>query len=110
LSGLLRACRETNEPVPSDVAITVVLDALHGLHAAHEARNESGDPLEIVHRDVSPHNILVGTDGIGRVLDFGIAKATVRLQSTREGQLKGKLRYMAPEQLADRGVSCRTDV
>ena len=82
---------------------------LHGLHAAHEATNEQGEPLGIVHRDVSPQNILVGADGVARVLDFGVAKAAGRVQTTREGQLKGKLAYMAPEQT--RGmVSRATDV
>ena len=63
-------------------------------------RARRGEPLGIVHRDVSPQNILVGTDGVARVLDFGVAKAAGRVQTTREGQLKGKLAYMAPEQLA----------
>jgi serine/threonine-protein kinase len=82
---------------------------LHGLHAAHEARNDRGEPLEVVHRDVSPQNILVGIDGVSRVLDFGVAKAVGRLHTTRDGQLKGKLAYMAPEQL--RGSTTRlTDV
>jgi serine/threonine-protein kinase len=83
---------------------------LHGLHAAHEARSETGEPLGIVHRDVSPQNVLVGADGLARVLDFGIAKARGRLQTTREGQVKGKLAYMAPEQIKLGEVSRRTDV
>jgi serine/threonine-protein kinase len=86
-----------------------MVGALHGLHAAHEAKSDHGEPLGIVHRDVSPHNILVGTDGVARVLDFGVAKAVGRLQTTREGQLKGKLAYMAPEQVRGE-VSRRTDV
>jgi serine/threonine-protein kinase len=68
-----------------------------------------GDPLELVHRDVSPHNILIGTDGVARVLDFGVAKARGRAQTTRVGQLKGKLAYMAPEQLGGK-VTRRSDV
>jgi serine/threonine-protein kinase len=82
---------------------------LHGLHAAHEARSERGEPLNVVHRDISPQNVLVGIDGVARVLDFGIAKASGRTQWTKEGQVKGKLGYMAPEQIMGK-VDRRTDV
>src|SRR5678816_4576391 len=83
---------------------------LHGLHAAHEATTELGEPLEIVHRDVSPQNVLVGTDGVPRVLDFGVAKAAGRMQTTKEGQIKGKLSYMPPEQLRGAAVNRQTDI
>jgi eukaryotic-like serine/threonine-protein kinase len=88
----------------------IALDVLYGLQAAHDARDDEGKALGIVHRDVSPQNILVGADGVARVADFGIAKATVRLQTTREGQVKGKLRYMAPEQLRGDDVTAAADV
>ncbi len=110
LGGLLQAARNGGVRVPPAVAVRIAADILFGLHAAHEATDEHDVPLHIIHRDVSPENILVGADGVARVLDFGIAKATVRLQSTREGQLKGKLRYMPPEQLQDRELSPRGDV
>jgi serine/threonine protein kinase len=110
LARLQRYARARGEHIPIEVAVGVISHALHGLHAAHEAKSERGTPLEIVHRDVSPQNILVGTDGIGRVLDFGIAKASSRLQITLEGQLKGKLAYMAPEQLEHQDVDRRVDV
>jgi serine/threonine protein kinase len=95
-------------PVP--VAAAILVGALHGLQEAHDARGETGEPLGIVHRDVSPHNVLIGTDGAARVLDFGVAKASQRIQTTLEGQLKGKLSYMAPEQITNRPTDRRTDV
>jgi eukaryotic-like serine/threonine-protein kinase len=110
LSRLVRALRGTGERMPPDVCVSIVAGALHGLHAAHEAKDEDGRPLEIVHRDVSPQNVLVGVDGVARVLDFGVAKAAGRLQTTREGQIKGKVSYMAPEQLHGGGVARQTDI
>lgn len=88
----------------------VILDALNGLEAAHALVDEAGQPLNVVHRDVSPQNILVGVDGIARVTDFGIAKATARITSTRAGQVKGKLAYMAPEQAKGKHLDRRTDI
>ena len=110
LSKLLRQVREQGEKMPLGVTVSILAGALQGLHAAHETTNDQGEPLEIVHRDISPQNIMVGADGITRVADFGIAKAAGRAQSTQDGQLKGKLCYMAPEQLAQRPVDRRTDV
>ncbi|MEJ7730617.1 MAG: serine/threonine-protein kinase, partial [Polyangiaceae bacterium] len=110
LSGLARAARRRGERIAPVIATSVASGLLFGLHAAHEASDERGVPLEIVHRDVTPANVLVGADGIARVLDFGIATANVRVQTTREGQMKGKLRYMAPEQLRDQPATRRTDV
>ena len=110
LSTLLRLARTTSRRLPLRVISAIVTGALTGLHAAHEAKGEDGQPLGIVHRDVSPHNILVGSDGVSRVLDFGVAKAIGRMQTTRDGQIKGKLAYMAPEQLAGGEVDRRADV
>jgi eukaryotic-like serine/threonine-protein kinase len=110
LARLMRAVTHAKTRVPLDVTVAVVSGMLHGLHAAHEATDEHGEPLAIVHRDVSPHNVLVGSDGLARLLDFGVAKATGRIQTTREGQLKGKLAYMAPEQLRSEPVTRRTDI
>jgi serine/threonine-protein kinase len=109
LARLMRG-DEPGQPMPVGIAAGVMVGVLHGLHAAHEATSESGEPLGIVHRDVSPQNIMVGTDGLARVLDFGVAKAKGRLQTTRDGQIKGKLAYMAPEQVGAGDVSRRTDV
>ncbi|HEY8076150.1 MAG TPA: serine/threonine-protein kinase [Labilithrix sp.] len=95
---LARLGAPANE-MPAPIAAAIVRDALLGLHAAHEAKDEHGTPLGIIHRDVSPQNVIVGVDGVARVLDFGVAKAIGRSQVTREGHVKGKLSYMAPEQL-----------
>jgi serine/threonine-protein kinase len=110
LRQLVRAAARAGEAIPAAIVGTVMVGSLHGLHAAHEASSERGEPLGIVHRDVSPQNILVGIDGVSRVLDFGVAKASGRVQTTRDGQLKGKLAYMSPEQLMGRGVTRATDI
>jgi hypothetical protein len=97
-------------PMPLAVASAVAVGALSGLHAAHEAKSDRGVPLGIVHRDVSPQNILVGADGLARVIDFGVAKAAGRLQITRDGAVKGKPAYMAPEQIAGDAVTPLADI
>jgi serine/threonine-protein kinase len=110
LAKLLRRARERRVQVPIRVALAIMSNVLHGLHAAHEAQSEDGAPLSIVHRDVSPQNILVGVDGVARVLDFGIARAAERLEHTENGRLKGKLAYMAPEQIAGKDIDRRADL
>jgi serine/threonine protein kinase len=107
---LLRGLAEEMEYTPLPIAAAIVAGALEGLHAAHETRDDAGRPLGLVHRDVSPHNILVGADGVARVIDFGIAKAAGRLQTTDVGIIKGKFAYMAPEQIQGAAVDATTDV
>ncbi|MDF2694377.1 MAG: serine/threonine protein kinase, partial [Labilithrix sp.] len=104
--------RRTKDRIPLPIVIAIVSEMLHGLHSAHEARSESGEPLEIVHRDVSPQNVLVGADGVARLVDFGIARATGRrsTETTGEGDLKGKLAYMAPEQIRRERVTRKADI
>ena len=109
LSRLLRTTRKTGEKIPPRIVSAVMSAMLHGLHAAHETKGANGELLGVVHRDVSPQNVIVGADGVPRVLDFGIAKAAGRVQVTREGQIKGKLSYMAPEQIRG-SVDRRSDV
>jgi serine/threonine-protein kinase len=109
LARLIKAAGAQGSRIPMPFVASMLVGVLHGLHAAHEARNERGEPLDVVHRDISPQNILVGIDGVARVLDFGVAKAAGRIQTTREGQLKGKLPYMAPEQISGE-VSRASDV
>ncbi|MBN2196498.1 MAG: serine/threonine protein kinase [Polyangiaceae bacterium] len=107
---LLRLAKSGGTRAPRAIVCAVLASVLHGLHAAHEATSERGEPLGIVHRDVSPQNILVGVDGIARVLDFGIAKAAGRAQITREGQIRGKMAYIAPEQFRNSPADRKADI
>jgi eukaryotic-like serine/threonine-protein kinase len=93
-----------------DHQYAVLMDALAGLHHAHELVDYDGTKLEIVHRDVTPHNIFVTYEGQVKVVDFGVAKAVGRASETRQGVIKGKVRYMAPEQALGRDVDRRADV
>jgi serine/threonine-protein kinase len=110
LSRLVKIETARGRVMPLPITSAIALGALHGLHAAHEATSDHGEPLGIVHRDVSPQNILVGVDGLARVIDFGIAKAAGRMQMTREGTVKGKIAYMSPEQLGGAQVTRSADV
>jgi eukaryotic-like serine/threonine-protein kinase len=110
LSTLLRTTAQEGDRLPPGVAARIIADTLAGLHAAHEATDMRGQRLEIVHRDVSPQNIVVGIDGTSRLIDFGVAKAAHRLSETRSGSLKGKLAYMSPEQAMGRDVDRRVDI
>jgi serine/threonine-protein kinase len=100
LARLLARAASTGKKLPVSIAIRIAIDMLSGLHAAHELRDDLNEPVNLVHRDVSPQNVLVGQDGIARITDFGVARAASRLTATRVGQLKGKIAYMAPEQAA----------
>ena len=110
LGALLGRAAKKGETLPRPFVCRVLVDTLQGLGAAHRLTDEHGTPLKLVHRDVSPHNILVGTDGIARLTDFGVAKADVRMASTRAGQFKGKLSYMAPEQASSNETDQRSDL
>jgi serine/threonine protein kinase len=110
LARLVRRARDLGERLPPRVVIAIVAGALQGLHAAHMAVDEKGQPLGLVHRDMTPQNILVGTDGVARVLDFGVAKAAGRVHTTRDGDIKGKVLYMSPEQLAAQPLTRTADI
>ncbi|MBS2014869.1 MAG: serine/threonine protein kinase [Deltaproteobacteria bacterium] len=112
LGRLMTTARERSLAIEPAIASAILCGVLEGLHAAHIATNEQGVPLAIVHRDVSPQNVLIGVDGVPRVVDFGVAKAVGRIQeSTQTGQMKGKVAYMPPEQIAGRkDVDRRSDV
>jgi eukaryotic-like serine/threonine-protein kinase len=96
--------------IPLELAVMIISGAAAGLHHAHERRGKNGQPLNIVHRDVSPANIMVGYDGSVKVLDFGIAKAEERATKTVGGTIKGKYGYMAPEQCKGKPIDRRSDI
>jgi serine/threonine-protein kinase len=107
---LVTSAVESGVVLPLQVCLRIVMQAAEGLHAAHELRDARGRQLELVHRDVSPQNLLVGFDGITRVTDFGIAKAFGRSTQTQTGVLKGKFGYMSPEQLRFEEPDRRSDI
>jgi serine/threonine-protein kinase len=110
LTGLIQKGNEFR-PLPDGIAARILAGACAGLHAAHEALGKDGQPLGIVHRDVSPPNILVSVHGHVKVSDFGIAKARYQLHArTRTGEIKGKFAYIPPEQILARGVDRRADI
>ncbi len=111
LAHLMAREAAAGKRVPVPIVTRILCDALLGLHAAHELRDEQGRPTGLVHSDVSPQNILTGRDGSARITDFGVARAAARLADDRAGRLKGKVAYMAPEQAAgDEDLDRRADV
>jgi serine/threonine-protein kinase len=110
LSSLLKAASDARTRVPPAIAARIALDTLAGLHAAHEVTDIRGNHLEVVHRDVSPQNVVVGVDGTSRLIDFGVAKARHRITETKSGSLKGKYGYMSPEQARAQPVDRRADI
>jgi serine/threonine protein kinase len=108
--SLLEDCSRQQVRIPLEVAIAVAIGAASGLHHAHERESADGRPLDIVHRDVSPSNVMIGYDGAIKVLDFGIARASERATETESGVVKGKYAYMAPEQCRAQAVDRRADV
>ncbi len=110
LRQLMRKCKETNARVPLDHIIQIVLGVAEGLHAAHEACGPDGKPLAVIHRDISPNNIVVTTAGCVKVIDFGIAKSRNQRAQTEAGIVKGKIAYMSPEQCRAKPLDRRTDL
>ncbi len=110
LREVMRYNEEKGYSTAPELAARIIADAAEGLHAAHELRGKDGNPLNLVHRDVSPHNLFLTYEGMVKVVDFGIAKVSGRLSSTRAGTLKGKLAYMSPEQVRGSTIDRRTDI
>jgi eukaryotic-like serine/threonine-protein kinase len=110
LARLRHAAGKNKQRIPPPIVARIVCDTLAGLHAAHDAVDMRGATLDVVHRDVSPQNIVVGADGVGRLIDFGIAKAQRRITETQTGSLKGKYGYMSPEQSTGKDLDRRSDI
>ena len=110
LSTMLKAAVDLGQRLPPAAVVRVLVDTLSGLHAAHEALDMRGHRLDIVHRDLSPQNVIIGVDGSSRLIDFGVAKARHRLTETKSGSIKGKYGYMSPEQVKAQPVDRRADL
>ncbi len=111
LAGLLSTCTEAGRSIPPAVAARIVAQAARGLHAAHVLQTETGEPCPVIHRDVSPQNILVTCAGVVTIVDFGVARAAGRSEPTTEaGFIKGKVAYLAPEQIEGRDIDVRVDI
>jgi serine/threonine protein kinase len=107
-----RTALQVEEQMPIEIALRIASDVCSGLSAAHNCRTETGDPLQIIHRDVSPHNVLLSSQGAVKLTDFGISKVSNASLNTKPGVLKGKIIYMAPEQIDDSigAIDARTDL
>ena len=110
LRDIVYRCRETKMPFPTDIAVYIISEVCKGLDYAHRKTGQHNKPLNIVHRDVSPQNILISYEGEVKVGDFGIAKAAMNISHTIAGILKGKIAYMSPEQAMGKTVDWRTDI
>jgi len=109
LSGLIRQLRPRNERLPLPVVLQILIDACEGLTAVHDLRDADGHPYGLVHRDMSPQNLMIGFDGWTKIVDFGLVKATSK-RHTQTGHLRGKLAYMSPEQARGKPITASTDL
>jgi serine/threonine-protein kinase len=111
LARIVARALSGGQNVPRSILLRIILDTLAGLHAAHELNDAHGESVNLIHRDCSPQNVLVGVDGCSRITDFGVARASSRIASTRTDRVKGKLAYMSPEQAkGDGDIDRRSDL
>jgi serine/threonine protein kinase len=112
LASVIRVAAELQEPIPAELACAITIDLLRGLHAAHTCTNETDDPAPILHRDVSPHNVLLSSRGEVKLSDFGVSKAADLTSHSKPGSVKGKIYYVAPERIDPRigAVDARSDL
>jgi len=110
LRDIMYRCREAQKPFPVDIAIFIISEVCKGLDYAHRKTDANGEPLNIVHRDISPQNVLISYEGEVKIVDFGIAKAAMNISHTMAGILKGKIAYMSPEQALGKVIDHRTDI
>ena len=110
LASISRELKAQDRYLPLPIVMALTIEACRGLFAAHTCCHPSGDPLNLVHRDISPSNLFLTTTGVLKILDFGIAKSSFQLRRTETGVVKGKVDYMSPEQLRGDPLDCRTDI
>ena len=110
LYELARIAWAAGQSLPMELVVSSIADAARGLHHAHELVDENGEPVHLVHRDISPDNLMISRDGVTKVLDFGIAKGNEATNLTKTGELKGKVPYMPPEQIQGGEIDRRTDL
>lgn len=110
LRDIMYRCRETQRPIPPEISVYIIAEVCKGLDYAHRKSDAQGQPLNIIHRDISPQNILLSYEGEVKIVDFGIAKAAMNISHTMAGILKGKIAYMSPEQALGKAIDNRTDI
>ncbi|PIR21002.1 MAG: hypothetical protein COV45_03815 [Deltaproteobacteria bacterium CG11_big_fil_rev_8_21_14_0_20_47_16] len=110
LRDLVYRCRELGRTIPTDIAVYIISEICKGLDYAHRKTDTGGQPLHLVHRDISPQNVLISYEGEVKIVDFGIAKAAMNISHTMAGILKGKIAYMSPEQALGKSIDHRTDI